>query len=561
MVLVLADGVAAVIHVSPDRNPVRMNESFILTFSAADAPEGEPDFSVLEQDFEILDQSQKSNISLINGEFSRSVAWTLTLMARKAGHLSIPAISFGQDRSDSIQLEVLAAASSDADNDPELLLEVSAEPENPYVQAQVIYTVQFLRRVELAQASLSEPVLNDAIIQKLDDDRSFAVRRNGRQYLVTERRYAIFPQKSGLVAIPPLELKADVVTSGNSGFFNRRSTRLRRIESNAVALDVRPVPAEFNGDHWFPAERVVLEEQWSKTPPDVTVGEPLTRTLNLTATGAPLSLLPELGKLHFKGQGGVALKQYPDQPVLKEKKDFSGIVGSREQKVALIPSSPGSFHAQAREIAWWNTRTDRLEIARLPGITIKAVAAAEHAGANSGVARSETDDPTGSPSNSAAALSRNDAGRETDNGIWFRVSMFLAAGWGGTLIWFAISRFSSKSKGKPDESPQTSNERRAVRSLKKACLDNTPLAAKDALLAWGAIQWPHAQPKNLARLAAACDGSLGDEIRNLSQSLYSRDGGAWNGALFWQSFSKYAEQSPQQKPKKRGVDLEPLFKA
>ncbi|MCI0652864.1 MAG: BatD family protein [Methylococcaceae bacterium] len=561
MVLVIAEAAAAAINVSPDRNPVRINESFTLTFTASDSPDGEPDFSVLEQDFEILNQGRSSNISLINGEYSKSVSWNVNLMARKTGRLFVPPVSFGQDHSHSLHLEVLDAIGNDADQESELLLEVSARPENPYVQAQVIYTVQFLRRVELAQASLSEPVLEGAIIQKLDDDRNFTVRRNGHPYAVTERRYAIFPQQSGLVAIPPLELKADVVTSGNLGFFNRPSTRLRRIQSNAVALDVRPVPAEFKGDHWFPAEQVVLFEQWSSDPPEIAVGEPLTRTLKLTATGAPLSLLPELGKLSFKGPTGEALKQYPDQPVLEEKKSFSGIVGSREQKVALIPARPGSFHSDAQEIAWWNTRTDRLEITRLPGITIKALPAAGNTATNSSVELPKAHDLTKDPVESPGTLSYAYASGETGDGVWFWVSVSLAFGWGATLIVLAMKRFASNREETPDESQGTASERRAIRDLKMACRDNAPLAAKEALLTWGSVQWPDSIPRNLAALAAQCDAKLGAEVLSLNQSLYSRAAGAWNGAGCWDAFSNYAGQQSRPKPIKRGVDLEPLFKA
>ncbi|MGH8548511.1 MAG: BatD family protein [Methylococcales bacterium] len=560
MVLVIADAAAAVINVNPDRNPVRINESFILTFSASNSPDGEPDFSVLEQDFEILNQSQSSNISLINGEFSKSVKWNLSLMAKKTGRLLVPPVPFGQDQSLPLHLEVLGAASSDAEEDSELLLEVSAAPENPYVQAQVIYTVQFLRRVDLAQAILSEPVLGDAIIQKLGDDRSFSAYRNGHQYAVTERKYAIFPQQSGLVAIPPLELKADVVTSGRLGFFDQRGSRLRRIQSNAVALEVRPVPAEFKGDHWFPAEQVVLVEQWSNNPPKVPVGEPLTRTLKLTATGAPLSLLPEMGKLSFTGSDGNALKQYPDQPVLDEKKNFSGIVSSREQKVALIPSHPGSFRAEAQEITWWNTRTERLEITRLPGITIKVLPAAASTGSGPGVELSKTDHLKMDSSKSLDSQSAGSAGAETGKGIWFWVTVFLALGWSGTLLILAINKFSSKSLEKPYESLEAASERRAIRTLKMACRNNDPLEAKNALLVWSGFHWPQSPPRNLGALATRCDGNLGGEIRHLSQFLYSRERGTWHGTVCWEAFSKVAGKFPQQKQKNRDMNLEPLFK-
>jgi BatD DUF11 like domain len=559
MTSVVTDASALTINVNSDRNPVRLNESFTLTFTADQSPDGEPDFTVLEENFEILNQSQSSNISIINGDFRKSVNWTLSLIAKKAGNLAIPPVSFGQDRSEQISIEVLGGIDPKSDEDAEILLEVSAQPENPYVQAQVIYTVQFLRRVEVAQASLNEPVLENSIIQKLGDDRSFSVRRNGQQYAVTERKYAIFPQESGPATIAPLELKADVMTSGRMGFFNRSSTRLRRIQSPAVVLDVRPVPAQFTGNFWLPAERIVLAEQWSTNPPAVTVGEPLTRTVKLTASGALLSLLPEFGKLRFKGQPKGAVKQYPDQPVLEEKKYYSGIVGSREQKTAIIPSSPGRLQAEALEIAWWNTRTDRLELATLPGAVIEALPATENTGPTSGAVSS----PTGGSQNDDAknSLSVNSTGVEPADGIWFWIAVMLALGWSGTLILLAVKKFASKSNKHRGESSETASVRRAIRAVKKACRSQEPIMAKNALIAWGGLRWPHAPPKNLTALAALCIGDLGTEIQNLNRLLYSRDRAAWNGAACWKAFSHFTGQGTDSKEKTSKVDLEPLFKA
>lgn len=564
MVIVFTNVTAAEIKVSPDRNPVRINESFTLTFTAPDSPDGDPDFSVLESDFEILNQSQSSNISMINGSFSKSLSWTLTLMAKRTGRLLVPSVPFGQDQSQPLHLEVLGAVSNDADDEADLLLEASAQPENPYVQAQVIYKIQFLRRVDIAQATLSEPVLENAVVQKLDDDRSFTVRRNGHQYAVTERRYAIFPQESGLAAIPPLELKAEVMNSERLGFFQQHTTRMRRIQSNAVALEVRPVPAEFKGDRWFPAEQVVLAEQWSTNPPAVKVGEPLTLTVKLTATGAPLSLLPEMGKLRFKDPNSNAFKQYPDQPVLEEKKSFSGIVGSREQKVALIPSSPGSFHSEDQEIVWWNTRTDRMETTRVPGFTIQAMPGAPGAAANSGVEPSKQDnpdDPEMESSKPPAKLSASHAGAESGTELWFWISVFLALGWGSTLIILAIRRFSADRRKQPEESADATNERHAIRALKTACRDHHALAAKEALLAWSRARWPYSPPRNLDALAALCGGTLAVEIRNLNRALYSREDRTWSGKACWEAFSVNAGKQTRQQQTKRKPELEPLFKA
>jgi len=227
---------AAQISVSFDRNPVSQDESFQIIFTANDTPDNDPDFGPLERDFEILGQSQSSNSSWINGKSSKTIQWTVNVMAKHPGSLIVPAVKFGDDVSQPASVLVTQATANKAlDTDDDLFLEVDATPQSPYVQSQVLYTVRLYRRVEIAQASLSEPELGDAVIEKLGDDSNYNTQINGVNYLVTERKYAVFPQKSGALTIKPLMLTAEVVANTRpnfNGFFNSQMTKTKKILSS-----------------------------------------------------------------------------------------------------------------------------------------------------------------------------------------------------------------------------------------------------------------------------------------------------------------------------------------
>ncbi|MEZ5581408.1 MAG: hypothetical protein R3F37_00205 [Candidatus Competibacteraceae bacterium] len=77
------------------------------------------------------------------------------------------------------------------------MIEVQAEPADPYVQAQVQYTVRLLFAVPLLDGSLDAPQPANAVVERLGDDVSYETQRNGRRYRVIERRYALFAQRSG----------------------------------------------------------------------------------------------------------------------------------------------------------------------------------------------------------------------------------------------------------------------------------------------------------------------------------------------------------------------------
>jgi hypothetical protein len=518
---------AAQIGVSFDRNPVSLDESFQIIFTANDTPDSDPDFSPLEQDFEILGQSQSSNSSWINGRSSKTIQWTLNVMAKHPGSLVVPAVKFGDDESQPASIMVTQAAANKAINtDDDLFLEVEANPQSPYVQSQVLYSVRLYRRVDIAQAALNEPELSDAVVEKLGDDSNYNTQINGVNYLVTERKYAIFPQKSGALTIKPLVLTAEVMASSRpnfNGFFNSQMTKTRKISSKSVTLDVKPAPATFTGQHWLSAEQLVLKEEWSGDNQQMRVGEPLTRTLTLLAKGTTVGQLPELNA----GKTDAQLKTYPDQPVLREQKKPEGLIAFREEKIAIIPSKAGFYKLPAIEIPWFNSQSQKMEIAKIPETTITALEAAG----------GTLPDQVASPVPSTAQPPQKDEQsalvitQPQQQNMWFWVALFLGAGWLATLAYFLIKR--PVKKPAEEKSPTEIRLEDSIKHLKKACADNNATAAKDALLAWGRQKYG---ATSLGAVAELSDARLRDEILHLNHILYGKEAGQWQGKKLFQAF-------------------------
>ncbi|MEN8763820.1 MAG: BatD family protein, partial [Thiogranum sp.] len=223
---------AATIRAHVDRNPVTVNESFLLTFDVQGDPDGEADFSPLESLFDILNRSQGSQIQIINGRMDRSSQWQLTLMAREVGSYTIPAINFGKDRSNSLSL-VVEAESADASGQggSTILLEAELTPQQAYVQSQLVYTQRLLHSVHLRSGSLSEPKLGgvEVMVEKLGDDRSFETLRNGVRYVVVERSFAIFPQQSGTLTVEPSVFQGQIIEGSRYNF--KETLRSKRVTS------------------------------------------------------------------------------------------------------------------------------------------------------------------------------------------------------------------------------------------------------------------------------------------------------------------------------------------
>ena len=255
--ILLLSGIQSVfateIKTSIDRNPVNINESFQITFTATESPDDTPVFSVLEKNFEILNQSQSSNSSWVNGKSSKSIQWVLNVMAKQTGKLLVPPVPFGNDVSQPVSIVVTEGATVNQQHNEDLFLEVEATPETVFVQSQVLYTLRVYSRVRISQASLNEPKVADALIEKLEEDKNYNTQLNGVDYVVIERKYAIFPQKSGVITIAPLVLTANVASNTRqrfNSFFSQQVTQTKRVMSKAVTRNVKAAPAEFTGKRW-----------------------------------------------------------------------------------------------------------------------------------------------------------------------------------------------------------------------------------------------------------------------------------------------------------------------
>jgi len=533
---------AATIKVKSDRNPVAMNESFRLTFEADGSVDDDPDFKGLEQSFEIMNQSQGTTMQIINGQVSQSRQWTVVLMPKRSGRLVVPQIPFGKDKSQSLVIDVTEqAAPTAAANNSALFIEVGAETamgsEAAYVQSQVIYKARLFRAVNVANARLSEPVISDAdaVIEKLGEDREFETTRDGRRYVVLERSYAIFPQQSGTLTISPLTFEGQIVNRSR-GMFDvfEQGGAIRRVRSEGVTLNVKAVPATEDKQQWLPAREVQLIEEW---PDDidltqaVTAGEPLTWTLTLVADGLTAAQLPTITPLMPDG-----IKAYPDQAKQMNDKKQDTLIGVRQEKIALIPTQAGEYQLPAIEVPWWNSRSGKREVARLPVRTLKVAAVPVDSVATApGVPLAAEPGVTTHEPMTAVISSPQD-------NSWRIVSGVLGLGWLLTAVaWLVVSYRKAGHRNHVDEQAVQFDFSAAKKAMKQACHRNDAVAAKEALLAWGAVRWFNEAPGSLAELALRVDEALKTEIENLNRQLYSRSNevnvDGWQGAELLAAFN------------------------
>ena len=550
-VLSPALSISAQLKAVPDRTRVGLDESFNLELRADGSLDGDPDLSLLEQDFELLGRSQSSQMQIINGDFSRTTVWSLTLMARSAGIKAIPALCVGSDCSKPIKIEVLPAGQSNTLTDAnDLLLEVVTEPNKVWVQSQVLYKVRLLTRLNFLQASLSEPepVGIETVVQKLGEDRNYETEREGLLYRVVERDYLIFPQQSGQLKIPPVRFTAQVAEGGRRSFdpFNQRSRQIRR-SSEEISIEVLPA-AEADGRSWLPARDLQLNDDWQK-PPQLTVGEPATRTITLSAMGVPSAQLPSL-KIDVPD----GFRSYPDQPKREDQFKEKGVLGVLQEKLALVPTRPGSLRLPEIKIDWWDLDDERWHQARIPALDVE-ILPAKNQPAVTTTPPAVTHEPLQQENKPQAEIPAFPMPQ--GHGFWPWLSVALGGGWLLTLLFFLKRKLAQRyQENEPEQQEERPDLKTARKTLDQALASGNPAHLRSAILDWGTALFPEQQPGNLEELAALCGEPLKQKLELFSRSLYSRDKKGWDSHGL-----SVAVQEVQQKATKAENDkkLPPLY--
>ena len=558
--LVMGTANAATITAQLDRQTVYDGESVTLSFTVDGSADGRPDFDPLEKDFDILSRNKSSSMQFINGRMSSKVQWMLSLMPKHKGQLRIPAIAFGRDRSNPLTLTVTEAQTSSAGAVAEdVFMQVSAEPQRAYVQSQIIYTVRIYVGARMNDARLSEPELShaDAVIERLGDDHRFETMHLGRRYQVIERKYAIFPQQSGKLHINPLQFSGQIVSSP-SNFMNPfgQFGKSKRIQSEALEIDVKAVPAGQLAKNWLPASKLSIEEQWPHDPPTFKVGEAVTRTLILRAEGLTAAQLPEMSQSTLTG-----FKTYPDQAKLDDQKGSTGITGVRTEKIALIASQAGTLTLPEIKINWWNSKTNKAEVARLPARQISVLAAdgsQQPAAADKpAVQFAET------PASPAKASTPVPLTKQTiDHDYWPWISLALLIGWisSALFMWykFKTHRPIDNKTNTAQEKQRLSSIKQAEKKIKQACLANDAIACKEALLSWARMVFTKDKPSSLSDVGRHLDSQLDVAISKLNKALYSQNENQWQGAELWQAWQQ-AEKQMGKKKSSAQTSLSPLY--
>ncbi|MFC4698835.1 BatD family protein [Glaciecola siphonariae] len=391
-----------------DKNPMLIDESVTLQVTAIGGADSDAiDFLVLTKDFRVSQPSVSQSTQIINFDRTTSTTWTLQLLPKKTGQITIPSFTIDGKSSDPITLTVLPAGQGTRAQPRDFYVTAEVSNDTVYLQQQVRYTVKIYLAGDIQRGSLSEPVLDGAVIEQLGEDKEYQELVNGVRYRVIERNFAVLPQASGSFTIDGPVFQAEVLTSTRQSFayFNRSKTISRMAPQKTI--NVLPIPQDYQYT-WLPSERVQLDEQWSNDDAASFVqGEPITRTVTLTALGLIEEQLPLIEANYHP-----SFKTYPEQAERATVQQNERLIAQLVQRTAIIPGETGRFVLPEIQVPWFDVTTGETRFAVLPAKTVEVVAPAQAQGQNQGLdqgqANSETTQNKVQSSDDRTDLANND---------------------------------------------------------------------------------------------------------------------------------------------------------
>ena len=536
----------------------------ILDYDGSDA-NLRPDLSVLDADFKVFSTSQSHSTQIINGKASSSNQWQIALMPKRSGAINIPEISLGNLKSNPVALNVFEGNINGQEGTPTYTrFELSAELENKesYLQQQINYTLTLLDAGGL-QTNAPQFIGNqsgDWIIKQIKQPTVENKTINNVNVREIKFYYALFPQKSGTLETPTVELNGFYINPSKQpqkvqslfggGFFDTgieifdmmaaRSPISLTVKPEKV--EVKPILADYGNNWWLPAKAVEVNAQWANENQKFKVGEAAERIISLAAVGVLDTQLPEL-KVRQNGE----IKQYPEKPVRSSAIDKNGnIIALEEMKNVYIPQKAGKIMVPAISIAWFDTVNNEIKYALVPEETI--------------IVEPNPEMMPEKPYNSyAVSADKNQISSEpTEDNInsekttYYQTMLaILLAFIAGLLLSYVL--FGKKNK-KAEKTPEIK-----AKDIETLAKNADFKGLRDALIIWAQNRYKNQKITDLQSISDKVQNDeFTQEINNISQNLYGKKQKNWNSDNFIKIFNKIKKQKVS--AKKSSDPLPKLYK-
>lgn len=379
---------------SVSRNQAAVGEQIKLTYSlnAMGNAFSAPDLSAFDL---LMGPQQMFGTQNVNGKFSQTLSYTYYIAGKKTGKFTIGPASIrvgnGVMKSNSVEIEIVKGTSpaasgsqqqkqqqnnsSQPGNGNDLYVKAIVSKSSGVVGDQFLVTYKLYSRYSQLNYELSKaPTFNGfytediALANKPNGEQENI---NGQNYLTAEiKKVLVFPQKSGKLEIPSIELncvvrqrlQAQSIWEQMMGGGYRDAEV--KIKSPAVQLDVKPhdaagKPVDFNGAVGKLSAEITLDRAAVKAGEAVNLNISVSGRGNLKLIDPPTLNLP------------AELEVYDPQVKDNISVSSAGMNGSRTFEYLIIPRAGGEYNLGPLSFSWFDPEARQYKSETLQSLALK----------------------------------------------------------------------------------------------------------------------------------------------------------------------------------------------
>ncbi len=555
---------AGTLTASVDRDTLGLEETFTLVLRYDEQINASPDYELLQKDFDILNTQSGTQMSIINGNMEASTEWKIALAPKRIGTLLIPSFTIDGAISDAIPITVEGKSRTPKSSDSQVTVEIETSKDSAYVQEQIIVTLRLYTTVGLSGIDLQPLKVKDALVIQLDE-KQYQTKINGRPGAVVETRYALFPQQSGELLIPAVLYQVSL-DSGQRDlwdrFYGNSQSNLLRLRTEEQRLTINPAPATSN-QNWLPANKVDLIEHWSASIDSLKVGEPITRTITIKADGLTAG---QISPLQLPTVDGLTF--YSDQAQTDDQKTTQGIIGSRIETIAIVPTKAGRFTLPETAVSWWDTNKQTLQTATLPAVTLSVGSGAmspDNMAPSTSASAEEEEQSTSVPLNTdLSSIAPQETTVSARTPVWLYVSNLLTL---LATVFFAWRYWQAKrdlaqghNKKHQQQVAENESEAAAWSQLKRAMADKNLPQLRKTIVSWSQIYWGDATLTGLQAIAQRAESpALAEAFQQLDTAIFSNAANTMDSENLLQLLANLRRR--KFKTTANGEPLQPLYKS
>lgn len=342
---------AAQINGQVDSQTLSLGDSLTYTLTADEnLTEDALDIRPLFRDF-IIGNLQVTHPS------ATETSWIIPLQPVTAGEVTIPALKIADSESQPLIITVddnkqgmnsnsyIQPPSETEYQAPTHLIESQISTESAYRNEVITYTVKMAKRADPQNNPPVIPSVQGATITPLEDPTEDKEIFADHYQETLTYPYIVIPETTG-----SLKLTGSMLASDN-----------KQISSEHI-INIKPIPAAFLGSdkEWLPSSGITIEDRWEPQTSYVKTGQPLTRIITLTGINNTTGQLPDLALPEISD-----VRIYNDGQKDEQQLQNGMLISRKTFRQIFIPEKNITFAVPSLHLNWWNTISDRAQVASL----------------------------------------------------------------------------------------------------------------------------------------------------------------------------------------------------